>query len=81
MESNELTNGQKLVGINFNPGGREDVNTAKELSAKLINMINKKYEDFAANGTTANNELIHKEAVTRMVDAQMWIVKYLTWES
>lgn len=81
MESNELTNGQKLVGINFNPGGREDVNAAKELSAQLIDMVNKKYEDFAVNGTTANNELIHREAVARMVDAQMWIVKYLTWES
>lgn len=83
MENNELTNGQKLVGINFNPGGREDVNLAKELSAKLIDMVQEKHDAVTDNGkamASHNRNILRTNAVNKMIEAQMMVVKYLTWE-
>ena len=35
-----LTFGELLVGLDFNPSGRPDVNEAKQLCARLANMVN-----------------------------------------
>lgn len=36
----ELTYGEKAVGLTFNPSGNEQVQQIKEAYAKLINLLN-----------------------------------------
>lgn len=72
----ELTFGEKLVGLEFNPSGRKDVNEAKELCAKLANMIN----DAQIPTTEAYLQNTFKgDAIRCILHAQMAVVKFLTF--
>jgi hypothetical protein len=39
MEQNELTKGEKMVRTTFNPSNKSDVDSIKQMTASLINMV------------------------------------------
>lgn len=80
MEQTELTHGEKLVGINFNVGNATDVHTCKTRFAAAIDQIVEARESAREHGTlNAIKEQLLDEAETRIVDAQMWAVKAITY--
>ncbi len=70
------TLGQKLVGIGFNPGGNILVDEVKQKSADLIDIVHANMPDSASEEA----QMIHNEAMRRIMDAQMWVVKAITWK-
>ena len=85
-ETNEtnrpLTDGQKLVGLSFNPSGREDVNKAKQLSADLIDLVQANHNEVTDNGNKMASwyrNVLRTAAVNAVITAQMAVVKILTW--
>lgn len=81
-EVSELTNGQKLVGLTFNPSGREDVNKAKQLSADLIDLVEANYNQVTDNGKAMASwyrAVLRTAAINATITAQMAVVKVLTW--
>lgn len=73
---NELTFGQKAVGLNFNPSGDDAVGQAKQKFADAIDQLND------LRGTTTSGEVkrMCSVAITECQTAQMWAVKAITWE-
>ena len=70
-----LSFGQKLVGLTFNPSGDPKVNRIKELAAEmadLITEVNNQQESSYLSST------FYGGAVRRILDAQMYSVKFLT---
>ena len=77
-----LTDGEKLVGLSFNPSGREDVNKAKQLSADLIDLVQANYNEVTDNGNKMASwyrNVLRIAAVTSVIAAQQAVVKILTW--
>ena len=77
-----LTFGQQLVGLTFNPSGREDVNKAKQLSADLINLVADNHNEVTKNGALTSSwmrNVLRTAAINAVVTAQMAVVKILTW--
>ena len=79
-----VTRGMELVGYSFNPSNLPEVNKAKKLSADLIDMVLNDHDDKVAKATaenpiTYNRNILKTLAVTAMVQAQMAVVKILTW--
>lgn len=71
----EPTFGEKLVGLTFNPSGDEKVTKAKQLCAELADLleeVNKSQESSYLSNT------FYGGAIRRILDAQMWSVKYIT---
>lgn len=80
MEQREMTHGEKLVGINFNVGGSSAVAECKQRFADAIDQLDAHRDDAFNQGTL--NEIKEKlldEAEARIIDAQMWAVKALTY--
>jgi hypothetical protein len=72
----QLTYGEKLVGITFNPGGNEEVNATKAAFAKEIDRLN----DFRNREDATPEQKRHASiAITEIQGAQMWAVKALTF--
>ncbi|CDG21050.1 conserved protein of unknown function [Xenorhabdus poinarii G6] len=71
-----MTLGQKLVGISVNPGGNILVDAVKQKSAELIDLVH----DSMDSATTDESLMIHNEALRRIMDAQMWAEKVITWK-
>ena len=71
-----MTYGEELVGIGFNVGNRGDVHECKMRFAHAINQL----EELINGPSTlsATQKLLIDEAITRIVDAQMWAVKAIT---
>lgn len=81
-ENKELTFGEKLIGIGFNPSKDSVVDEAKQLSAKLVNLVNDKHNEITDNGKGMASHLrntLRTFAITAVLSAQMAVVKYLTW--
>jgi len=77
-----LTLGEELVGITFNPSFSPLVDKAKRLSADLIDIVAYDHKVKTENGallSSWNRNVLRTLAVTTMVQAQMAIVKILTW--
>ncbi len=74
MDAQELTFGERAVGLTFNPAGDETVNKLKSLYAQVIDTL-KELETPERNG---KNRLI-AVAITEAQGAQMWAVKATTW--
>lgn len=76
----QLTYGQKAVGIKFNPGELKDVNVIKQKCAELIDMMDdlRKSQNTLKNGSSEGQRLC-SIAITEMQTAQMWLVKAITW--
>ncbi len=76
MEENKvLSFGEKAVGLTFNPGGSELVNTIKKDCASVIDTLN------AIRTGTESPEVkrLTSTAITAVQGAQMWAVKAVTW--
>lgn len=73
--SREMTFGEKLVGLTFNPSGDEKVNRVKQLCAELADLLEEtnKSQESSYLGNT-----FYGGAIRRILDAQMWSVKFLT---
>ncbi|OBU12185.1 hypothetical protein [Morganella psychrotolerans] len=71
-----ITPGQKLVGIRFNPGGNIMVDAVKQNAADTIDLI----KDSMQKATSEESLMIHSEAIRSIIDAQMWAVKAITWK-
>ena len=79
-----VTRGMELVGYSFNPSNLPEVDRAKKLSADLIDMVLDDHDIKVAKATTENpitynRNILKTLAVTAMVQAQMAVVKILTW--
>lgn len=73
--SHSMTFGEKLVGLTFNPSGDEKVFKAKQLCAELADLleeVNKHQESSYLSNT------FYGGAIRRILDAQMYSVKFLT---
>lgn len=73
--SHPMTFGEKLVGLTFNPSGDEKVTKAKQLCAELADLleeVNKNQESSYLSNT------FYGGAIRRILDAQMYSVKFLT---
>lgn len=76
MEQRELTYGELMVGLNFNPGGRDDVREVKEAFAGVIDKLHQIYLDTG----DANMLRLCDIAITQAQTAQMWAVKAITFQ-
>lgn len=74
-DTRELTFGEELIGISFNPSGNEQVNEVKKLSAQIVDTLVDSFD---------NKEITHIQgklidnALMQLVNAQMAVVKALT---
>ena len=82
----ELTFGEKAVGLTFNPSGDEKVNKAKQLMADALDLL-KEAEAEKAKLSVGNAmasweaNVFRTNAFNKIVDAQMSLVKYITWNN
>lgn len=71
-----LTFGQRAVGLSFNPGGNEEVTKVKQLYADIIDQL-----DALRNGDASPEvKRLCSIAITEAQTAQMWAVKAITWK-
>ena len=75
MESRELTFGEKLVGITFNPSADDKVAKAKQLCAELADLLK---EDSMTKEPTYLSSTLYDHAIGEILNAQMNVVKVLT---
>ena len=74
-EHQELSFGQKLVGLNFNPSNDDKVGKAKQLFADAADMI---HEEYMAKANTPFFNDLYLHAIGEILNAQMNVVKVLT---
>ena len=78
-----LTFGQKAVGIKFNPSEISSVDTAKQLMAEAIDLLEKDHAEKTNNGNMMSSwtrNVFRTAAFNAIIAAQMALVKYLTWK-
>jgi hypothetical protein len=71
----ELTFGEKLVGLNFNPSTNSKVDEVKKLFAKAADILN---EENISRESSQFSQRIFSHAVMEILNAQMNSVKFLT---
>lgn len=74
--TNQLSFGEKAVGLSFNPGNDPRVEQAKRTMAKAIDQMHD------LRNTTESPEIkrLASVAITELQGAQMWAVKAITWK-
>jgi hypothetical protein len=77
QETRPMTFGEKLVGLTFNPSGDPNVQRAKELCAELADLLNEKADP---NSERPLCRLLFDKAIGDILDAQMNVVKVLTFK-
>ena len=78
----ELTFGEKAVGLTFNPSGDEKVNEAKRLMANALDLLQQvelEKSDYGKVKQDWEANVFRTNAFNKIVDAQMALVKYITW--
>ena len=83
MNQQELTFGQKAVGLSFNPSGEDNVTKAKQLMAEAIDLLEKDHAEKTNNeagSITWARHVFRTTAFNAIIAAQMALVKYLTWK-
>ena len=73
----ELTYGQKAVGLKFNPSGDDAVANIKQAFADAIDLIQ---AERAKDTTPSEKGAMLTLAIREAQSAQMWAVKAVTWE-
>lgn len=73
----ELTFGEKLVGLNFNPANDDKVSKAKRLCAELADMVHNELYELDPDLNSLKVKL-HDHAIGEILNAQMNAVKVLT---
>ena len=71
----QLTFGQKLVGLSFNPSGDEKVNRAKWLCSQLADLL---YDEMQSRETSEHSKILEPFTYGEILNAQMNVVKLLT---
>jgi hypothetical protein len=80
----ELTFGEKAVGLTFNPSGDEKVNKAKQLMAESLDLLKEVEAEKTDNGRAMLSweaNVFRTTAFNKIVDAQMSLVKFITWNN
>jgi len=77
QDERQLTFGEKLVGITFNPSGDAKVNRAKELCAELADLIS---QDHLSRETSQLHNTLYNNTICEILNAQMNVVKVLTFK-
>ena len=73
----QLTFGEKLVGFNFNPSNDDSVSKAKRLCADLADLLN---DQKMKQETSQLRELLFRHTIGEILNAQMNVVKVLTFK-
>ena len=71
----QLTFGEKLVGLTFNPSNDDKVAKAKMLCADLADLLN---DEMQSRETSKLSETLFTNAIGEILNAQMNVVKVLT---
>lgn len=83
MEIKPQTFGEKAVGLTFNPSGNQKVNRAKQLMADALDLLKEaekeKSESFVNELVDWESNVFRTQAFNKIIDAQMSLVKYITW--
>ena len=83
-EGRELTDGEWLVWLDFNPSWDKDVQKIKELCAEVIDLIYKHKVVLMDKETETSGEVVARtfmdQSITKMIEAQMWAVKGITFK-
>jgi hypothetical protein len=74
-ETQQLSFGEKAVGLTFNPSGDTAVAACKSAFAIAINQMN----DLRNSTEDAEVKRMASVAITEAQTAQMWAVKAITW--
>ena len=76
LDQDQLTYGEKAVGLTFNPSNDDDVHKCKRAFALIIDNLNFLRE------STENPDVIRMAsiAISKAQTAQMWAVKAITWK-
>ena len=77
------TFGEKAVGITFNPSGSDEVYEAKILAAKQIDLLEKVHNKVTNGGAAMESwfsSVFRTQAFNLIIQAQMALVKYITWK-
>jgi len=75
VTSRLMTFGECLVGLNFNPAGDDKVAKAKRLCAELADLL---HEELDGKETTQLTHVLINPTYSKILDAQMSVVKILT---
>lgn len=75
-EQRELTFGEKLVGLTFNPSGDDKVGQAKRLCADLADLLKNNFSPDIESNSLKND--LYKHSIGEILNAQMNVVKVLT---
>lgn len=74
----ELSFGETLVGLNFNPAGDDKVTRAKQLCAELADLTRDHWcRDAYSEKSSLENQL-YNHTIGEILNAQMNVVKLLT---
>jgi flagellin-specific chaperone FliS len=71
----QMTFGEKLVGLNFNPSNDDGVSKAKKLCADLMDLVN---SERGNRETTQLESYLYNHTIGEILNAQMNVVKLLT---
>jgi len=74
-EEKELTHGQKLCGVNFNPTQDPLIADIKQRYADIADILIDEVEKSDSSGRVHVLQL----AVNELITAQMWAIKAVTW--
>ena len=74
----ELSYGEKLVGINFNPSSDTKVDRVKALCAELADIVNEEVGVINEDSATALQKTLFNHTIGEILNAQMNIVKLIT---
>jgi hypothetical protein len=69
-----MTNGEYLVGIDFNPGKSSQVDKIKRMAADLIDAV----DAIAGKNALPDVARLQSIAITQIEDGAMWAVKAAT---
>ena len=72
----ELTFGQQIIGVNFNPSSMPEVDTVKMMCAGMIDALANNFDN---QQIAPMHGKIIDHAIMKIVEAQMAVVKALTF--
>lgn len=78
IETKVLSFGELLVGIEFNPANDDKVAKVKSMMAEIANLMK---DDYNTEQKSPVKSLLFDHAVGELVNAQMAVVKLITFKS
>jgi hypothetical protein len=77
----DLTEGQRLMSVKFNPGKSPDVDRIKELMAEVADIVATARDSHESDlkGPDHLSQVIFDNASSQLLNAQMAAVKAVTW--